>query len=58
MVGGFLGEDFCKLREFFREDNRGFFLFCSSSKFSSSGKSGHHWGSHNKVGTKFLFQKS
>ena len=49
MVSGFLEEDLCKLRELFREDNRGFCLFCSDSKFHSGGKSGHHWGSQNKV---------
>ena len=49
MVGGFLGEDFCKFREFLGEDNRGFCLFCSGSKFCDSGKSGHHWGSQDKV---------
>ena len=50
MVGGFFGEDFCKFRELFKEDNRGFCLLYSGSKFHGSGKSGHHWGSQDKVG--------
>ena len=50
MVGGFFGEDFCKFREFLGKGNRRFCLFCSSSKFCDSGKSGHHWGFQDKVG--------
>ena len=50
MVSGFLGEDLCKFRELFRENNRGFCLFCSSSEFSNSGKSGHYWGVQDKAG--------
>ena len=50
MVSGFLGEDLCKFRELFGEDDRGFCLFCSSGEFCSSGKSGHYWGSQDKVG--------
>ena len=49
VVGEFFGEDFCKFRELFGEDSRGFCLFCSGSKFHGSGKSGHHWGSQDKV---------
>ena len=50
MVGGFFGEDFCKFREFFGEDNREFCLFCSGSKFHSSGKSSYYWGSQDQAG--------
>ena len=50
MISGFLREDFCKFRKLFGEDNRGFCLFCSSSEFCGSGKSGHHWESQDKVG--------
>ena len=50
MVDGFFGEDFCKLREFFGEDNRGFCLICVGSELGSSGKSGHYWGPQDEAG--------
>ena len=50
VVGGFLGEDLCKFGELFREDNRGFYFFCSGSEFHSSGKSGHHQRSQDEAG--------
>ena len=50
MVSGFLGEDLCKFRELFGENNRGFCLFCSSGEFCGSGKSSHYWKSQGKVG--------
>ena len=49
MISGFFGENFCKFGEFLGEDNWGFCLFCSSSKFYSSGKSGNHQESQDKV---------
>ena len=50
MVSGFLGEDFCKFRELFCENDRRFCLLCSSSKFHGSGKFGHYWGFQDKAG--------